>query len=49
MGNIIRLAEESGELIDRTDVKQVGRPALFPIKSKNNGRIPRSFGRKVGE
>jgi hypothetical protein len=35
MSNIIRLAEESGELIDRTDVKQVGMPAAFPIRSKS--------------
>jgi hypothetical protein len=49
MGNIIRLAEESGELIDRTDVKQVGRPALFPIKSKNMEEFLAQFGRKVGE
>jgi hypothetical protein len=47
MGNFIRLAEESGELIDRTDVKQVGRPAIFPVKAKNiteflarHGRTP---------
>ena len=31
MSNIMRLAEESGELIDRTDVKQVGKPGFFPI------------------
>src|SRR5258707_10390012 len=35
MSNIIRLAEQSGELIDRTDVKQVGRPAAFPIAPKS--------------
>ena len=35
MSNIIRLAEESGELIDRTDVKQVGLPAFFPVRAKN--------------
>src|ERR1700704_4200768 len=34
MSNIIRLAEESGELIDRTDVKQVGMPMALPLSSK---------------
>jgi len=48
MSNIIRLAEESGELIDRTDVKQVGRPAAFPIKSKNMEEFLAEFGRKIG-
>jgi hypothetical protein len=47
MGNIIRLAEESGELIDRTDVKQVGMPAIFPIRSKNIEEFLARFGRKV--
>jgi hypothetical protein len=28
MGNIFRLAEASGEFIDRTDAKQVGKPLL---------------------
>src|SRR6266403_5375464 len=45
MSNIIRLAEESGELIDRTDVKQVGRPAFFPIKAKNMTEFLAEFGR----
>jgi hypothetical protein len=49
MSNIIRLAEESGELIDRTDVKQVGRPAAFPIRPKNMEEFMALFGRKVGE
>jgi hypothetical protein len=47
MSNIIRLAEESGELIDRTDVKQVGRPAIFPIRSKNMEEFLAEFGRKI--
>jgi Family of unknown function (DUF5681) len=45
MSNIIRLAEESGELIDRSDVKQVGRPAIFPIRSKNIEEFLARFGR----
>jgi hypothetical protein len=45
MSNIIRLAEESGELIDRTDVKQVGMPALFPVKAKNITEFLARFGR----
>jgi hypothetical protein len=45
MSNIIRLAEESGELIDRTDVKQVGRPAFFPVKAKNMTEFLARFGR----
>jgi hypothetical protein len=49
MSNIIRLAEESGELIDRTDVKQVGMPAMFPIRSKSTEEFLAEFGRKVGE
>jgi Family of unknown function (DUF5681) len=47
MGNIIRLAEESGELVDRTDVKQVGMPALFPIRSKSIEEFLARFGRKI--
>jgi hypothetical protein len=49
MSNIIRLAEESGELIDRTDVKQVGMPAAFPIRSKSMEEFLAEFGRKLGE
>jgi uncharacterized protein DUF5681 len=49
MSNIIRLAEESGELIDRTDVKQVGMPAAFPIRSKSMEEFLAEFGRKIGE
>ena len=47
MSNIIRLAEESGELIDRTDVKQVGRPAIFPVRAKNIEEFLARFGRTV--
>src|SRR6266850_3215835 len=49
MSNIIRLAEESGELIDRTDVKQVGMPMAFPIRSKSMEEFLAEFGRKLGE
>jgi hypothetical protein len=45
MSNIIRLAEESGELIDRTDVKQVGRPASFPKPVKDMREFLARFGR----
>src|SRR5258705_10674124 len=45
MSNIIRLAEESGELIDRTDVKQFGRPAFFPIRAKNMTEFLALYGR----
>jgi hypothetical protein len=49
MSNIIRLAEESGELIDRADVKQVGMPAAFPIRSNNMEEFLAEFGRKIGD
>jgi Family of unknown function (DUF5681) len=45
MNNIIRLAEESGELIDRTDVKHVGKPGIFPVKAKNITEFLARFGR----
>jgi hypothetical protein len=32
IGNIFRLAEESGEFVDRTDAKQVGMPFAVPEK-----------------
>jgi hypothetical protein len=47
MSNIIRLAEEPGELIDRTDVKQVGRPAIFPIRAKSIEEFLARWGRTV--
>jgi len=49
MSNILRLAEESGELVDRTDVRQVGMPMAFPIRSKSMEEFLAQFGRKVGE
>lgn len=32
MGNIYRLAEESGEFVDRSDPKQVGKPLCVPVR-----------------
>jgi hypothetical protein len=49
MGNIFRLAEESGEIVDFTDAKQVGRPLLVPEKAKTMEEFLAEFGRKVGE
>jgi hypothetical protein len=49
MGNIYRLAEESGEFVDMTDLKQVGGPIAVPIRSKNMEEFLAQFGRKVGE
>ncbi len=45
MGNIIRLAEESGELIDCSDPKQVGKPLMVPNKAKNIYEFLARFGR----
>jgi Family of unknown function (DUF5681) len=45
MGNIIRLAEESGELIDRTDPKQVGKPLMVPVRAKNMHEFLARYGR----
>jgi hypothetical protein len=47
MNNIFRLAEASGEFIDRTDAKQVGRPIAVPIRSKNIEEFLAEFGRKI--
>src|ERR1700681_1687723 len=47
MSNILRLAEESGELVDRTDVKQVGRPAFFPVRAKSTEEFLARWGRKI--
>jgi Family of unknown function (DUF5681) len=49
MGNIYRLAEQSGEFVDMTDLKQVGGPIAVPIRSKNMEEFLAQFGRKVGE
>jgi hypothetical protein len=46
MSNIYRLAEESGEFIDRTDAKQVGRPLFVPEKVTIEEFLAR-FGRSV--
>jgi hypothetical protein len=45
MANIIRLAEESGELIDRSDASQVGSPLMLPVPSKNMHEFLAEFGR----
>jgi hypothetical protein len=45
MGNIYRLAEECGEFVDRTDPKQVGKPLMVPIRSKNMTEFLARFGR----
>lgn len=47
MSNIFKLAEASGEFIDRTDPKQVGRPLAVPIRSKNMEEFLAEFGRKI--
>jgi hypothetical protein len=49
MGNIFRLAEASGEFVDRTDAKQVGRPILVPERVATMDEFMAEFGRKVGE
>jgi hypothetical protein len=46
MGNVFRLAEASGELIDRSDPKQVGKPLLVPEKVTIEEFLAR-FGRTV--
>jgi hypothetical protein len=45
MGNIFRLAEESGEFVDRRDAKQVGGSIAVPIKSKDVREFLAEFGR----
>ena len=49
MSNMFRLAEASGEFIDRTDAKQVGRPIAVPEKMTTMEEFLAQFGRKVGE
>jgi hypothetical protein len=49
MSNIFKLAEDSGELVDRTDEKQVGGAIAVPIRSKNMTEFLAQFGRKPGE
>jgi hypothetical protein len=46
MSNMFRLAEASGEFVDRTDAKQVGRPLLVPEKVTIEEFLAR-FGRTV--
>ena len=49
MGNMFRLAEASGEFVDRTDAKQVGGAIAVPIRSKNMEEFLAEFGRKIGD
>jgi hypothetical protein len=44
---MFRLAEASGEFVDRTDAKQVGRPLLVPEKVKTMEEFLARFGRTV--
>jgi hypothetical protein len=48
MGNMFRLAEASGEFVDRTDAKQVGRPIAVPEKLTME-EFMAELGRKIGE
>jgi hypothetical protein len=48
MNNIFRLAETSGEFVDRTDAKQVGRPIAVPQKVTME-EFMAELGRKIGE
>jgi hypothetical protein len=48
MSNIFRLAETSGEFVDRTDAKQVGRPIAVPEKVTME-EFMAELGRKIGE
>jgi hypothetical protein len=48
LGNIFRLAEASGEFIDHTDAKQVGRPLAVPEKVTME-EFMAELGRKIGE
>jgi uncharacterized 2Fe-2S/4Fe-4S cluster protein (DUF4445 family) len=48
MSNVFRLAEASGEFVDRTDAKQVGMPIAMPEKVTIEEFLA-EFGRKVGE
>ena len=49
MGNIYRLAEASGELVDLTDSKQVGGQIAVPIRAKSTEEFLAELGRKPGE
>jgi uncharacterized 2Fe-2S/4Fe-4S cluster protein (DUF4445 family) len=49
MSNVFRLAEASGEFVDRTDAKQVGGAIAVPIRSKNMEEFLAEFGRKIGD
>jgi Family of unknown function (DUF5681) len=45
MGNIYRLADEAGELVDFADAKQVGRPIAVPERVKTTEEFMAQFGR----
>jgi uncharacterized 2Fe-2S/4Fe-4S cluster protein (DUF4445 family) len=45
MSNIFRLAETSGEFVDRTDAKQVGRAFAVPERVKTTEEFLALFGR----
>jgi hypothetical protein len=47
MGNIYRLAEESGEFVDRSDPKQVGKPLCVPVKMTTEEFLAR-HGQTIG-
>jgi hypothetical protein len=47
MSNIFRLAEASGEFVDRTNAKQVGGSIAVPVRSKNMEEFLAEFGRKI--
>ena len=49
MSNMFRLAEASGEFVDRMDAKQVGGAIAVPIRSKNMEEFLAEFGRKIGD
>ena len=45
LANIYRLAEEAGEFVDFSDVKQVGLPILVPYRAKDIREFLAPFGR----
>jgi hypothetical protein len=47
MSNIYRLAEDSGEFVDRTDAKQVGGPIAVPERVKTTEEFLALFGRNL--
>jgi hypothetical protein len=49
MGNIFRLAETSGEFVDRTDAKQVGKPLIVGKRIATMEEFMARFGRTMDE